>query len=193
MSRDDLPPLLDFDRRLERIESEADADVGDETDRLRELLEAYRERDSPGTGQESVVDDMENVVVGVRERVSGDAELHAEGIENRLQQYRDERTASSDVLELDEPRLDRDAEYGAEATETAAFAGAVVNGGEDQDGAVRLTFFGDGRRLRTVELVAADVGSGERREVEATVVVPPATEYYDATVVDESGLGGAGG
>ncbi|MFC6724565.1 DUF192 domain-containing protein [Halobium palmae] len=103
----DLPPILDLDDELDRIERESEVDVSDETDRIRDSLDEYAERDVERRGGESIVDDVENAVLDVRERVSGEADRQAEAVLNRLRMYREslgERSGMVFVFEDAAPR-----------------------------------------------------------------------------------------
>jgi len=69
----DLPPLVDFGASIDRME-EADADVDGHIDDLREGLDRLEERD--GQERESVLDDVDDTLLSLRERVD-DEDAHA--------------------------------------------------------------------------------------------------------------------
>ena len=192
----ELPPVLDVRDSLDRIERDADADVADELERTRALLDQYEARDGE-TSRASLVDDLDGLVVAMRERLSGDADRYAEGIENRLQTYRDSRGDASETLTVSGPELrdddgERVASVGRYDAETATLDATLVNEGEPRDGVVRLTLYdADHDPRRRVLVRESDLGTDEHRQVSARVAVPDEAEYYDVTALDAGETGGA--
>jgi hypothetical protein len=191
MSERNLPPLLAMDDELDRLERKADADVRSELDEIRTQLDEYaarQEAERDEDGRDSLLDDVDNSLLRLRERLSGDADRQAEALQNRIRQFRDSRAGSSDTLSLAEPRLEQD----GVATDVAAVGGrqvdvvtTLVNTGESGDGVIRVGFYDtDGDLERRVDLHESGVAAGERRDVAATVTVPDSVAHYDISVVD---------
>lgn len=183
----DLPPLIDFGASIDRIEEEADADVEGHIDDLREGLDRLEERDDQE--RESVLDDVDDTLLSLRERVDDrDADSSAEGIQNRIQQYRDDRSSEGNVLSLSNARLERDGESVEPedvAAETVQLRGTLVNGGGAGDSALYLAFYdGEGRLSRTVESRQYDLEAGEHREFDRTVYVPADADSYVVATLD---------
>ncbi|MDS0294585.1 hypothetical protein [Halogeometricum luteum] len=185
----ELPPILDVRDALDRIEREADADVSEQLDRARSLLAEYEDRDDVSTSRASLVDDIDGVVVSMRERLSGDADRLAEGIENRLQIYRDSRNDASETVHASGAGL---TDNGGNVESAKAVRGeavtleaTLVNQGEPRDGAVRLTFYdeSDAPVLR-VERRETDLRPDDNRQVSQRVVVPEEAEYFDVAALD---------
>lgn len=186
MTDRDLPPLLAIGDELDRIEREADADVADDVNAVRDLLDEYENRE--GRAQTSLLDDIDNVLLRIREPLSGDADRQAEAVQNRVRQFRDSLTDRSESLSLTEPRLRRDgadvdvSERGGQQVDVVA---TLVNAGETTDGVVRVGFYDrDGTVRRHVDVFESAVEAGEKREVSATVTVPEGVTSYDIAAVD---------
>lgn len=185
----ELPPILDVRDSLDRIERDADADVADELDSVRTLLDRYEERGSDAGSRASLVDDVDGLVVSMRERLSGDAERYAEGIENRLQIARNARNESSETLHASgaelrdgDERLRSLTEYDGE---TATLDATLVNQGEARDAVLRVTFFDeDDEPIRHTSTSASDLSADEHRKVTETVSVPTEAAYYDVSVLE---------
>lgn len=195
MSERNLPPLLAMSDELDRLERKADADVRAELDEVRARLDEYASRERGDErredGRDSLLDDVDNTLLGLRERLSGDADRQAEALQNRVRQFRDSRAGSSDTLSLAEPRLESE-ESVVDAGDAGDHDGrqvdlvtTLVNAGETADGVVRVGFYGDDGRLdRRVDIHESAVEAGERRDVGATVTVPEDATHYDVSVVD---------
>lgn len=206
----DLPPLIDFGDAVDNIEQavdvDADADDGDgRTDALgdpntgvdaadhiaslREDLDRLEDRGDE-QGREGVLDDIDATVLSLREALGEDSEAdqYAEGIQNRIQQYRTNREAGSGTLTLSSAGLERNGaavDVSSQRGEAVALRGTLINGGADADAVVVLTFYGeDGRVRRTVESYQHDVGADEQRDLDATVHVPDGAAYYAVRAVD---------
>ncbi|MDS0299338.1 hypothetical protein NDI76_11355 [Halogeometricum sp. S1BR25-6] len=186
----ELPPILDVRDALDRIERESDADVSDQLDRVRSLLDEYEGREADAsTSQASLVDDVDGVVVSMRERLSGDADRLAEGIENRLQIYRDSRSDASETLYASGAGL---SDNGGDVESAKAVRGeavtleaTLVNQGEPRDGAVRLTFYDESNApVLRVERRETDLRPDDNRQVSQRVFVPEEAEYFDVTALD---------
>ncbi|SFK85186.1 hypothetical protein SAMN04487950_1432 [Halogranum rubrum] len=192
MSERNLPPLLAMDDELDRLERKADGDIGTEVGEIRDRLDEFETRetsdDRQGDGRDSLLDDVDGILLRLRERLSGEADRQAEALQNRVRQFRESRAGQSDTLSLAEPRL----EQGGTAVDIADRDGqqvdvraTLVNAGEASDGVVRVAFYdGDGRPVRRVDLSERTVDGGEKRDVAATVSVPPEAMHYDVSVVD---------
>lgn len=192
MSERTLPPLLAMDDELNRLERKSDTDVSEEVNQIRTRLDEYDTREASderdGRSRDSLLDDIDGILLRVRERLSGDADRQAEALQNRIRQFRDSRNGSSDTLSLADPRLEVGGqhvtitEHGGQQVDVAA---TVVNAGEVGDGVVRIAFYdGDGTLTRRVDLFESAVDAGERRDVSATVTVPDDAAHYDISVVD---------
>jgi hypothetical protein len=192
MSERNLPPLLAMSDELDRLERKADADVRAELDEVRTRLDEYASRERGDErredGRDSLLDDVDNTLLGLRERLSGDADRQAEALQNRVRQFRDSRAGSSDTLSLAEPRLESRGsvvDVGDHGGRQVDLVTTLVNTGEAGDGVVRVGFYGDDGTLdRRVELHESAVEAGERRDVGATVTVPDGATHYDVSVVD---------
>ena len=191
-TRRELPPVLDVRDSLDRIERESDADVSDQLDRVRSLLDQYETRESGGgvgTSRASLVDDIDGVVVSMRERLSGDADRYAEGIENRLHIYRDSRGDVSETIHVSGAELTdnggRVESARAVRDEAVTLGATLVNQGDARDGVVRLTFYDESRTptLR-VERRENDLAPDDHRQVSQRVFVPDDAEYYDIAALD---------
>ncbi|MFC4359165.1 hypothetical protein ACFO0N_14555 [Halobium salinum] len=186
----DLPPILDFDDELDRLEREADADVSDDLDELRTRLDEMAERAANGEEVGSLVSDAETDLYALRERLSGDADRQAEAILNRLEIYEDSQAERSETLSVADARFEqggREVDFADHRGEPLTFAGTLTNAGDMGHARVRLSFYGhDDRTVRVVEVPEREVEADEKREVEVEVLVPESVEYYDVTVVDET-------
>jgi hypothetical protein len=182
---EDLPPLLDFYDQLDDVEREADADVSDEVAAVREDLDRLAARDDE---HDSLVDDVDDDVLALRERLSGDADWYAEAIQNRLQQYRSARDEASDTLVVADPELTVDGtavDVARRRESLVELRGTLVDQGGGGDATVVLALYDDdGGSLRKVEISQHDVESGERRDLGETVYVPPGTAHYSVTALD---------
>ncbi|WP_254544551.1 hypothetical protein [Halomarina pelagica] len=186
MARDrDLPPILAVGDVLDRIERESDADVSDEIGDLRDALDRLAEREE--VGRASVLDDVDERLLALRERLSGDADWYAQAIENRIRQYRDASAAASETLSVSAPRLERDGselDVSRAVATTAHLRGMLVNRGEASDAVVVLTFYApDGATVRTVETRAYRLEAGAQRDLDETVYVPEEADYYAVAVL----------
>lgn len=186
----ELPPILDVRESLDRIEREADADVSDQLDRVRSLLDEYEGRGTDaGSSRASLVDDIDGVVVSMRERLSGDADRYAEGIENRLQIYRDSRNDVSETIHVSGAELTDDGGHVGSAKavrgEAVTLDATLVNQGESRDGVVRVTFYDETHTptLR-VERRENDLTPDDHRQVSQRVFVPEDAEYFDIAALD---------
>lgn len=169
-----LPPVLDIRDALADIEASADADVGDELARVRELLDELESRDRSGR-ESSLVDDIDNRVSALRERLSGDAERRATSIENRLGTYRD-ADAETTLTFADGALRDTDGDR-VDPTEvepgSVTLSGTVVNGGDRRQVEVVVTVANDaGDRVREVRFGPYGVDAGERLAVDETLFLP---------------------
>lgn len=186
---DELPPILDVRDALDRVERDADADVSEELESIRTLLDQYERRDSDVESRASLVDDVDGLVVSMRERLSGDAERDAEGIENRLRMARNARNEASETLHVSggelrdgDARLRSLSEYDGE---TATLDATLVNQGETRDGVLRLTFYDENDQpIRHVSAPESDLSADENRQVTETVTVPAGAAYYDVAALD---------
>jgi hypothetical protein len=142
---------------------------------------------------------LDGLVVAMRERLTGDADRYAEGIENRLQTYRDARGDTSETLTVSAPELrdgdgERLASVGRYDAETVTLDATLVNEGEPRDGVVRLTLYDEDHDPRRRVLVReSDLGTDEHRQVSARVAVPDGAGYYDVTALDAVETRGATG
>lgn len=200
MSRErDLPPLIDFDDAVDNIERSVDsaddsddpsvgADVSDHLEELRADLDRLEERDEGS--REGILDDIGNTVLSLRADLDegSEADRYAEGIQNRIQQYRANREAGSGTLTLSRAALeinDAPVNVAQQAGETVALRGTLVNGGERADALAVLTFYDEnGRVLRTVESYHHGVDGDEQRDIDTTVYVPETAAYYAVRAVD---------
>jgi hypothetical protein len=189
-----LPPLIDVHDTLDDIERDADADVSDDLDAIRANLDRLADRDQGG---ETLLDDIEDDVLAMRERLSGDADWYAEAVENRVRQYRTARDSASDTLTVAEPRLARngtavslDAGRGGDSGhggDPADAEGVLVNQGDDRRATMQVVFYDDdGATLRKVESGPVDLAGGERHDVSLTVHVPDDASYHDIRALDGS-------
>lgn len=186
----ELPPILDVRESLDRIEREADADVSDQLDRVRSLLDEYEGRGTDaGSSGSSLVDDVDGLVVSMRERLSGDADRYAEGIENRLHIYRDSRNDVSETIHVSGAELTHDGGRVGSAKavrgEAVTLDATLVNQGESRDGVVRVTFYDETHTptLR-VERRENDLTPDDHRQVSQRVFVPEDAEYFDISALD---------
>lgn len=186
----ELPPILDVRDALDRIEREADADVSDQLSRIRSLLDEYEGRDADAGGsQASLADDIDGVVVSMRERLSGDADRLAEGIENRIQIYRDSQNDASETLHVSGAGLTDDGGHVESAKavrgEAVTLDATLVNQGETRDGVVRLTFYDETHTpMLRVERRENDLRPDDNRQVSQRVFVPEEAEYFDISALD---------
>jgi hypothetical protein len=188
----DLPPILDFSDELDRLEGEADADVNEEIEELRDRLDDLAGRVGEGDDAEnvgSVVTDAESTLYRLRERVSGEADKQAEALENRFDIYKNSTEERSGTLSLSQARFEDathdEVEPSYNTGETLTFAGSIVNAGDMGDVRVRLRFYDhDDRLVRTVDLIERDVAPDESREIGAPIVVPESSGYYDVSLID---------
>ncbi|MFD1514995.1 FxLYD domain-containing protein [Halomarina rubra] len=181
-----LPPLIDVRDTLDDVEREANRDVSEEVDAIRANLDRLATRDGGGT----VVDDIEDDVLALRERLSGDADWYAEAVENRVRQYRTARRTASDTLDVADPRLTRNGtavDLDRQRGDLVEVEGVLVNQGEDRSATLQVVFYDeDGTVARKVESRAYDLASGDRRDVSFTVYVPDDASYHDVAAVDAS-------
>lgn len=182
-----LPPLVDVRDALDDIDREADADVSDDLDAIRGNLDRLAGREE---ASDSVVSDIEDDVLAMRERLSGDADMYAEAVENRIRQYRTARSNASDTVDIADARLTRNgAEVDLERQrgDLVDVEGVLVNQGEARDATVLTVFHGeDGTVSRKVESRPYDLDAGDRRDVSMTVYVPDDAAYHAVNAVDTS-------
>lgn len=181
----ELPPLVDVRDTLDDIEREADVDVSDDVDAIRANLDRLANHDG---ASDSVVSDIEDDVLALRERLSGDADMYAEAVENRVRQYRTARSNASDAVDVADARLTRNGatvDLERQRGELVDVEGVLVNQGDPREVTVLTTFHGeDGALSRKVESQAFDLDAGERRDVSLTVYVPDGAAYYAVGAVD---------
>lgn len=195
-SESTLPPILDVRDQLDRIKSQSDdPEVARLVDESRELLDRYESRERGGL--DSLVDDLDNNVLQLRERLDegSGAARQAEGAQNRLRIYRNSRQNTSETLHVADSRLVSDGrrvEPSDVAGEPVAVEGTLVNQGDARDVVVRLTFYDDVAPVQRLERLERDLGEGERRTVELTAYVPDDAVYYDVAALDADATGSLG-
>jgi hypothetical protein len=180
-----LPPLVDIRDALDAIETSAHTDVSGDVDRIRDALRAFGDREQ--AAKDSLIADIERQINALREQLSGDADRRAEGVQHRLQQYRDSPADSAPTLS---GAALRD-ETGTQITiprysdESAVLSGTLVNGGDAREVTTMLTFYTDnGTPLRTIEGPPIEIGPGEHHSVELPVAIPPEATAYATSVLD---------
>jgi hypothetical protein len=184
----DLPPLVDFGDSIDGIAQSTDRDVEDDIEALREDLDRLEDRDDVQT-REGILDNIDNTLRSLRGTLDedGEADQYAEGIQNRIQQYRANRDADSGTFSIDQAGIEVDGvevDVNRHRGETAALAGRIVNAGTDADAATILTFYDErGRVCRTVEHHERDLGTDEQRDLEVPVYLPTAASYYAVRTV----------
>lgn len=180
-----LPPLVDVRDALDDVEREADADVDDELDAIHSNLDRLAGRVA---ASDSVVSDIEDDVLAMRERLSGDADMYAEGVENRIRQYRTSRSNASDAVDLADPRLTRNGavvDIERQRGERVEVEGVLVNQGEAREATVLTVFHADdGTVAQKVESRPYDLTPGDRRDVSMSVLVPEDAAYYAVSALD---------
>jgi hypothetical protein len=159
--------------------------VSDEVAAVEADLDRFADRERGG---DSIVDDMDDDVLALREELSGDADWYAEAIQNRIRQYRSAREEASDTLDVADPRLVADGEavdVADRRDSLVGLQGRLVNQGDASDAVVVLAFYGDdGVAVRKVESRQYDLDAGERRPLDLTVHVPPDAAYYAVSALD---------
>lgn len=184
---DDLPPIIDIRDALSDIESQSETDVSDDTAAIRERLDELAGRDR--AGEQSVLDDIDDRVLGLRESLDGKADRRAEGIQNRIRTYRNTRRESSATLSLSGTELTAESGTRIDAAnhngETATLSGTLVNGGSARAAVVSLAFHDrEGTPIRKVESREVGLAPDEHRDIDWTVYVPEGTTYYTTTALD---------
>lgn len=179
MSDRTLPPILAFGDALDRIEAATDdPEASRYVTEIREGLDELAVR--PPEARASLVTDLESLLDSLVTHVDGDAAMWAETVRNRFATYRHARRTTSATLHVANGRLERDGEpvtADAEAGE-ATLRGRLVNTGERTDAMAALAFYRDGRAVWKVESREFAVGPGEARDLDLTVYVPAAADYY---------------
>lgn len=185
-----LPPMLDMDDALDRIERHTDDRAAlDRLAEVRDLLDRIAARD-PGR-RESLVGDLDNLVDVLRTHVDdgGDAAFWAETVRNRIANYRRTRREASDTVHFGSSRLTvggREAVDPADHRgETGRLRGTLVNGGERGTATVQLAFYdGSGTATWTIESHGFDLDAGERRSVDLHVWIPEDADHYGVVALD---------
>jgi plasmid stabilization system protein ParE len=183
-----LPPLIDMDDVLDRIERNTDSEAAAAyLDDIRAVLERVAERDP--SNRESLLGDLDNLVDSLRMHVDGDADFWAETVQNRVANYRRTRRETSDTLHFSAGRLTVDGDEPVDPTdhrgEKATLRGTLVNQGERGAAVVQLAFYNEADEATwTVESCEFDLDAGEQRTLNLHVWIPEDADYYGIAVLD---------
>lgn len=181
-----LPPILDIRDDLRRAREEADADVSDDFETVRDRLDAFRDRDL--ADRQGVVDEIDNQLLRVEELLDDEEATRAvRSARNRIHVYReslddtDESLAvvTSGVRQHEEPAADGVLPVG-EVTLTVT----VANTGDDAAVAPVVGFYDeDGEELDSVRGPAFDLEAGTEGQIELDVDVPSDATNYAVSAV----------
>ncbi|UPV75114.1 FxLYD domain-containing protein [Halorussus limi] len=184
-----IPPIIDIRDDLRRAQDEADADVSDDFETVRDRLDAFGERDR--ADREGVVDEIDNQLLRVEELLDDEEATRAvRSARNRLHIYRESldqtdpnlAVVDSGVRQHEEPEADGVLPVG-EVTLTAT----VANSGDDAEVVPVVGFYdGDGEELESVRGPAFDLEAGTEGQIELEVDVPSDATHYAVSVVRAS-------
>lgn len=185
---DDLPAVLDIRDDLRRALDETDAAIDDEVSSVYDRLEDFTERDR--ASQESLLDEIDNDLLELEERLSGEAARRVEAARNRIHTYRESLSRASEnlvVLETTFRHVDTGAETSLSdvADDRATVAATVVNESDPREIMLAVTFYGDDdRQLRETVGDRVRLDADEQRQVDLETRVPAEAEYHAVTVLD---------
>lgn len=199
-----LPAVLDVRDDLHRIreavEDEEDADAleaGPDEDLrddalaavvdVRESLDEFAERDL--ADREGLLEDAENRLLALEERLDGEAADRARAARNRVRLYREAVTRTPAPLAVMGTGF-RDADPAAEGLPVgdAVLSATVINDGDEPRDAVLVVGFyaPDGTDLGEQVGPSVELDPEEQRTVEMSVGVPTDADYYTvAATTDE--------
>ena len=182
-----LPPLLDVRDDLRTARQEADADVNDDIASVIERLEEVPERD-PG-GQDALIDEIDNELLRLEERLGGDPSRRIAAARNRLRIYRHAMGESSEHLAvLDTEFRSGDTGPGAVPAdlrnEEATVEATVLNEAAPREVVPVVRFLDDRDELKSVTGTPVELGENDQRTVSVTATVPEGADGYTVTVVD---------
>jgi len=184
----ELPPMLDVDDVLDRIECDTDSEeAAAYLDDIRTVLERVAECDP--SNRESLLGDLDDLVDSLRMHVDGDADFWAETVQSRVANYRRTRREASDTLHFSASRLTVDGDEPVDPAdhrgEKATLRGTLVNQGERGAATVQLAFYNEaGDATWTVESREVDLDAGERRTLDLHVWIPEDADHYGVAVLD---------
>jgi hypothetical protein len=190
VSEEDMPPLLQFEQALDKIE----AAVDDLPPSFMELREAYEKLRAAGENRNSRVSDFNARLSAVEEDLPETRAVTRwiDSMENRIDLYLDSRRRLSSTLHLSGAKLfddDGDAtSIGDLQSETATLRVTVANGGDRAAAVARVEFYNDqeGDRIlvRADELPMGAVGPGDTKTMETRVYVPSIATSFDVIMMD---------
>jgi hypothetical protein len=182
-----IPPIIDIRDDLRRARDEADTDVSDDFETVRDRLDAFGERDR--ADREGVVDEIDNQLLRVEELLDDEEATRAvRSARNRLHIYResldgtDENLAVVDtgVRQHEEPEADGVLPVG-EATLTVT----VANTGDDAEVVPVVGFYDEeGDQVESVRGPAFDIAAGNEGQIELDVDVPSDATRYAVSAVE---------
>ena len=186
---DELPAVLDVRDDLRRARTEADRDVDDDVRDVYDRLEDVTERDR--AGQESVLDEVDNELLRLEERVDGEASRRIASARNRIRTYRESLSRATENLMVLETTFRRaededETEVSFEdlRSEHAAVSATVVNEGDPREVIVAVGFYAGDEELHEAVGPRIEIDASEQRTVELETDVPEDAEYYTVTVLD---------
>ncbi|GAA0670258.1 hypothetical protein ACFQDG_02475 [Natronoarchaeum mannanilyticum] len=185
---DDLPAVLDIRDDLRAALDESEAEIDDEVSGIYDRLEDFTERDR--ASQESLLDDVDDELLELQERCSGDAARRIEAARNRIRAYRDSLDGASENLAVLETTF-RAVESETEATlsdladERGVVSATVINESDPREIMLAATFY-DADDETVDEVVGDDIrlDADEQRQVDVEARVPDSADYYTVTVLD---------
>jgi|GEM_PF-5527916 len=194
-SLDDLPAVLDIRDDLRAALDESEVEIDDDVSGIYDRLEDFTERDR--ASQEGLLDEIDNELLELQERCSGDAARRIEAARNRIHAYRDSLDGASEnlaVLETTFRAVESETEVALSdlADEQGAVSATVINESEPREIMLAATFY-DADDETVEEAVGDDIrlDADEQRQIDVETRVPDDAEYYTVTVLDAGERSGA--
>lgn len=193
-----LPDILDIRDDLNRAleETDEDEELGEEIDSVLDRLDAFVERDA--ADREGVIDEIDNQLLRVEERLEQDdsdaAESAARSIQsarNRIHIYRENREQTAEnLVVVDSGIRQRNDEAVVEGTlpvGEVTVSVTVANTGEETDVVPVVTFYDEnGNDLGSVEGPEFALAEGTEEQFEMEIDTPSDATSY-AVAVTETG------
>lgn len=186
-----LPAILDVRDDLRRIAATTEnADATAAVEEVLDRLDEFADRDL--ADREGLLDDVENRLLALAERLDGEAARRAEAARNRVHLYREAVTKTADALAVTATAPERvEADDGTLPAGDAVLSVTVVNDvDETRAGVLLVTFYeDDGTELAEHVGPAVEFDPADQRTAEVPVTVPPEAAYYTVAAVPEGRAG----
>jgi len=185
---DDLPAVLDIRDDLRAALDDSEAEIDDQVSVIYDRLEDFTERER--ASQESLLDDVDDDLLELQERCSGDAARRIEAARNRIHTYRDSFDDASENIAVLETTFrtvesETEARLADLADERGVVSATVINESEPREIMLAVTFY-DADDDTVDEVVGDDIrlDADEQRQVDVETRVPGSADHYTVTVLD---------